>query len=69
LVVAPVRRHRARVPRRARRALPGVAPDAIERGFRYARELLDDVLLRRCNKSSPALQTRRRACARTTSTA
>ena len=35
------------------RALPGVAPDAIERGFRYARELLDDVLLRRCNKSSP----------------
>jgi len=34
------------------RALPGVAPDAIERGFRYARELLDDVLLRRCNKTS-----------------
>jgi AcrR family transcriptional regulator len=34
------------------RALPGVAPDAIERGFRYARELLDDVLLRRCNKAS-----------------
>ena len=34
------------------RALPGVAPDAIERGFRYSRELLDDVLLRRCNKAS-----------------
>ena len=34
------------------RALPGVSPEAIERGFRYARELLDDVLLRRCNKTS-----------------
>ena len=32
--------------------LPHAAPEAIERGFRYARELLDDVLLRRCNKSS-----------------
>ena len=32
------------------RALPGVPPDAIERGFRYARELLDAVLLHRCNK-------------------
>jgi AcrR family transcriptional regulator len=35
------------------KALPHVAPDAIERGFRYARELLDDVLLRRCHKSNP----------------
>jgi hypothetical protein len=35
-------------------ALPGVAPDAIERGFRYARELLDAVLLRRCNKGNGA---------------
>ena len=32
------------------RALPGVPPLAIERGFRYARELLDAVLLHRCNK-------------------
>jgi AcrR family transcriptional regulator len=36
------------------RALPGVSPDAIERGFRYARELLDAVLLRRCNKGNGA---------------
>jgi AcrR family transcriptional regulator len=34
------------------RALPGVPADAIERGFRYARELLDAVLLRRCNKAN-----------------
>ena len=34
------------------RALPDVAPDAIERGFRYAPGLLDHVLLRRCNKAS-----------------
>ena len=33
------------------RALPGVPADAIERGFRYARELLDAVLLHRCNKT------------------
>jgi AcrR family transcriptional regulator len=32
------------------RALPGVPPGAVERGFRYARELLDAILLRRCNK-------------------
>ena len=34
------------------RALPGVPADAIERGFRYARELLDAVLLHRCNKAN-----------------
>ena len=33
-------------------ALPGVTAEAIERGFRYARELLDAILLRRCNKGS-----------------
>jgi AcrR family transcriptional regulator len=32
-------------------ALPGVPPDAIERGFRYSRDLLDAVLLHRCNKT------------------
>jgi AcrR family transcriptional regulator len=32
-------------------ALPGVPADAIQRGFRYARELLDALLLRRCNRS------------------
>jgi len=32
------------------RALPGVAPESIDSGFRYARELLDAVLLHRCNK-------------------
>ncbi|MEO8484974.1 MAG: TetR/AcrR family transcriptional regulator [Betaproteobacteria bacterium] len=31
-------------------ALPGVSAPSAERGFRYARELLDAVLLRRCNK-------------------
>ena len=33
-------------------ALPGVTAEAIERGFRYARELLDAILLRRCNKGN-----------------
>ena len=32
------------------RALPNVPPEVIERGFRYSRELLDAVLLHRCNK-------------------
>lgn len=31
-------------------ALPEVAPEALDRGFRYARALLDAVLLRRCNR-------------------
>jgi len=34
------------------RALPGVAPESIDSGFRYARELLDAVLLHRCNKAT-----------------
>lgn len=38
-------------------ALRGVAPDAIERGFRYARELLDAILLRRCNRANGACGT------------
>ena len=42
----------ARFAMRSRRALPGVAASSIESGFRYARELLDAVLLHRCNKSS-----------------
>lgn len=35
-------------------ARPQVAPDALERGFRYARALLDAVLLRRCNRADGA---------------
>lgn len=35
-------------------ARPRAAPDAIERGFRYARALLDAVLLRRCNRGDGA---------------
>lgn len=31
-------------------ALPDVAPEALDRGFRYARALLDAVLLRRCRR-------------------
>lgn len=38
-------------------ALRGVPADAIERGLRYARELLDAVLLRRCNKANGACGT------------
>jgi AcrR family transcriptional regulator len=52
VVVAPVRRHRARVPRCARPRAAGRRARRDRARFRYARELLDDVLLRRCNKSS-----------------
>jgi AcrR family transcriptional regulator len=37
-----------------RLARPQAAPDALERGFRYARALLDAVLLRRCNRADGA---------------
>lgn len=39
------------------RALPGVPATSIERGFRYARELLDAVLLHRCNKTNGSCTT------------